>query len=603
MLTAKAIQKGRVVAAYAVLAGAVVLAYEPVRRHDFVSLDDNQYVTANPQVQGGITRPSVCWAFTSADGNWHPLTWLSHMLDCDLYGLAPAGHHLSNLFWHLAGTLLLVGVFHRLTGAFGPSWFLGAVFGLHPVHVESVAWVAERKDVLSAFFWMLTLAAYAHYAQRPGVARYLMVVTALGLGLLAKPMLVTLPCVLLLLDWWPLKRLEPAPVQEKAPAARRRARRTSFPARLARLMLEKAPLLALALASSALTLWAQRSAGAVKNVPLGYRLGQALISYVAYLDKLFFPRRLAVYYPYRTGTPSWHVLAAWGFLALITAAVILAGRRRRYLLVGWFWYLGTLVPVIGLVQAGTQAMADRYTYLPAIGVSIMVGWGLWEVLHRSIWPRRAGVLMLGVLTAALVVGTRLQVRHWRDSLSLYGHALRVTRNNYFAHLLYGKALDRAGRTAEALEQFRQSVAVKPDYADGWYNLGAGLWLSGAEAQAVACWYKTIEYWPNSRLALNNLAWIRATHPQDQMRNAREALVLAERACALAHYDDPEPLDTWAAAYAASGRFDLAVTTAEKALKQARLAANQELAAQIASRLQLYQQGRPYREPPSPKPSP
>ncbi|MEE9371337.1 MAG: hypothetical protein V3W45_07715, partial [Sedimentisphaerales bacterium] len=357
---------------YLALALATAIAYEQVRHNDFVSYDDFAYVTENPDVSSGITRNSVIWAFTSVHvGNWHPLTGLSHMLDCQLFGLDAFWHHLTNLFFHIANTLLLFAVLKKITGAVWRSAFVAAAFALHPLHVESVAWLAERKDVLSGLFWMLTIAAYIRYAQCPTIRKYLLVVLVFALGLMAKPMLVTLPFVLLLLDYWPLGRFQWSPESISEVSTPSESIDTGYQkVTTFRLLSEKIPLFVLSAASSVVTFIVQKSQGAVMAMeifPVRLRIANALVSYTGYIDKMLYPSRLAVLYPFSGDILTWQPIVSLLLLAIISAGVIYAARRSPYLAVGWLWYIGTLVPVLGLVQVGSQAMADRYTYLPSIG--------------------------------------------------------------------------------------------------------------------------------------------------------------------------------------------------------------------------------------------
>lgn len=425
---------------------ATVIAFEPVRNNKFVEYDDDVYVTENEHVKNGIRPVSVIRAFTTPDaGNWHPLTWLSHMLDCELFGLNPFWHHLSNLLFHIANTLLLFLILKKMTGSVWPSGFVAAAFALHPLHVESVAWVAERKDVLSGFFWMLTIAAYILYARRPSLIRYLLVVLFLCLGLMAKPMVVTLPFVLLLLDYWPLCRFgQPYQNRDEKDLSRSQSggvyyAKSSF----WRLVTEKIPLFALVAASAVITFIVQQGAGAMKpgdRFSLSVRISNALVSYIGYILKIFCPIRLAALYPHPGGNlPVWQPIVSAVLLAGITAIVIYLGRHRRYLPVGWLWYLVTLVPVIGLVQVGSQAMADRYTYLPSIGIFIIVAWGTAEFF--SGWRYRKIVFRLtaGVVLAVLLILTRIQVGYWRNNSTLFGHALDVTKDNFIMHNNFGNA--------------------------------------------------------------------------------------------------------------------------------------------------------------------
>ena len=362
---------------YVVLALATSIAFEQVRHNEFVHYDDYDYVVENQQVRAGITCQSIVWAFTAFQkDNWHPLTWISHMLDCELFELNPAGHHLSGLLFHVANTLLLFAVLKKMTGAVWASGFVAAAFALHPLHVESVAWVAERKDVLSGFFWMLTMAAYVRYAERPSVGKYLLVVLSLALGLMAKPMLVTLPFVLLLLDFWPLRRLQlRSQDTNQALPESKSAIKDGYAISLRGSILEKIPLFVLVAASSVITYIAQQSERAMApmwDLTLGSRLANSFVSYVMYIGKMVYPSRLAILYPHPRGNlPLWQAVVC--SLILITISVVVIRIvRRGYLVVGWLWYMGTLVPVIGLVQVGSQAIADRYTYLPSNGIIVMV---------------------------------------------------------------------------------------------------------------------------------------------------------------------------------------------------------------------------------------
>ena len=429
--------------------------YWRVQGHGFLHYDDYQYVVDNPHVRHGLTRQGVLWALTSGyASNWHPLTWLSHMLDCELYGLNPQGHHLNNLLLHIANALLLFRLLLRMTGALWRSAFVAALFALHPLHVESVAWVAERKDVLSTLFWMLTLGAYLRYRERPTGTRYLATLFLFALGLAAKPMLVTLPFVLLLLDCWPLGRM-PSP-------------RSLLP-----LVREKAPFFVLAALSSVITFWVQSHWGAVVlSIPLKERLANALVSYVGYGAKMLWPVNLACFYPHPLdGLPLWQAAGALLLLAGVTVAVVRAGRRLPYLAVGWLWYLGTLVPVIGLVQVGAQAMADRYTYVPLIGLFVMLSWGAGSLAAKGPLPKIATAALSAALLAALLPLTWSQISHWKDSETLFAHALEVTDRNLLAHNNLGNALARQGRLEEAEFHLVEALRLRPDYAAAQNNLG------------------------------------------------------------------------------------------------------------------------------------
>ena len=469
---------------------------------DFVNYDDNKYVTENHHVQAGLTFPGLRWAFDIGyASNWHPLTWLSHMLDCQLFGLDPRGHHLTNLLFHLANTLLLFGVLKRMTGALWPSAMVAALFALHPAHVESVAWVAERKDVLSTFFFLLTLGTYAIYGQQSKIrsARsklaYALALICFALGLMSKPMLASVPFVLLLLDYWPLRRAELS--------AERLRIKPIMP-----LVLEKIPFFALAACSSVITVLAQKRGGAVvpiEVISLDVRCWNALVSYLRYIGKLFWPHDLAVIYPYVYEWPSWLVGAA---AALVLTVSWLALRLRRpspYFPVGWFWFLGTLVPVIGLVQVGEQAMADRYTYIPSIGLFIVISWGAVQVLGN--WPlRKRALITTAAVTLSVCVGlTRSQVACWQDGISLFEHAVAVTRNNATAHNSLGIALAAKNRLAEAVAQYRLALQINPSYGLAHNNLGVALTRLGRHDEAVAHYQSALDVDPEDFDAHFNLA--------------------------------------------------------------------------------------------------
>lgn len=433
-----------------------LLVYGQVCSHDFINLDDQTYVIENPYVNGGLTIDGIRWAFIgSYASNWHPVTWLSHMTDCELFGLNPGGHHLVNLLFHLANTVLLFRVLTRMTRELWPSALVAALFALHPLHVESVAWVAERKDVLSTFFWMLTFWAYVRYVNRPGTFRYLLALLFFLLGLMSKPMLVTLPFTLLLLDVWPLQRVGSLQSGRGLPVAR--------------LFVEKLPFFLCSLGSSVLTLWAQHRGGAVvpvSLVPMSVRIENALSSYASYIGKMFWPSGLAVYYPQSNSWQLWQVLMAGLFLVVVSVLVIQEMQRRPYLAVGWFWYLGTLVPVIGIVQVGGQAMADRYTYVPLIGLFVMIAWGLRDLRMPDKVIKTATTVVLVLCMA----GTWLQLRHWQDSVALFRHTLRVTKNNSLAHFNLGCALYAQGREDESIRHLIEALQIEPTYAKAQYNL-------------------------------------------------------------------------------------------------------------------------------------
>ena len=601
-----------------VLAAVTLAVYAPVREYDFVNVDDPAYVSENPHVLAGLTWDGLRYAFTAFEAaNWHPLTWLSLMLDGQLFGSWAGGYHLVNVGLHIAGSLLVFFVFKRLTANRWASAMVAALFALHPLHVESVAWVSEHKDVLSTVFWMLTLGAYVLYAERPSVLRYMAVFGLLALGLMAKPMLVTLPFVLLLLDYWPLGRL-PKTAAWKAAALR--------------LVAEKIPLLLLAAAASGVTYIAQRQKGAMlfgERMPFTGRLSNAVTAYVAYLAKTIWPGGLSIFYPYDEHLPAWEVGLAAAALVAVTALVVWQGRRRPYLAVGWFWYVGTLVPVIGLVQVGAQAMADRYTYVPLIGVFLAVVWGLADLV--SAWRgRRALLATVGASgVAACLVLTAVQVQYWSDGITLFRRAVEVTPKSARAHADLGDALFMAKRYGEAEEEliaslqiepwqsstwhykglvlaeqhrmeeaiaaFREALRLKPSYVQAHHGLAMACAAVGRWPEAFGHAQEAARLAPEQPVALNNLAWILATCPDPKVRDGSEAVRLAERVCELTGRKNPTLLDTLAAAYAEAGRFDEAVRTAEEARSLALAGGTKPLADVIGERLELYRSGRPWRE--------
>jgi protein O-mannosyl-transferase len=484
------------------LVALTLFVYAPVRHHDFVSIDDPVYVTENPVVSRGVTLDGLVWAFTTGHAsNWHPLTWLSHMLDVHLFGKSPGAHHGTSLVLHLLDTLLLYALLQRMTGRPGPSALVAALFAAHPLHVESVAWVAERKDVLSTLFWILTTWAYvrccgAAATGRPRTAAYLLVVLFFVLGLMAKPMLVTLPLTLLLLDVWPLGRAE----WPRFNAASWRAWRP--------LVLEKTPLLALAAASSAVTFLVQRSGGAVSalsTVPLDRRLENALLSYGTYAARAVWPAGLSPFYPYPASIQPVEVAASAALLIAVSALAVWCARTRPYLLVGWLWYLITLLPVIGVVQIGRQALADRYTYVPLVGLFIAAAWGGAGLLPA--WrPRRIVLPAAAVLgVAAFAIVARAQVLVWADSTTLWRHALALDARNYYAHHALGCLSSDAGRTDEAVRSFEETVRLAPDYPEGHYNLGLMRARLGRNDEAMRSYRAALRLDPTLADAHSSLA--------------------------------------------------------------------------------------------------
>ncbi len=436
-----------------VLALGTLACYWQTRHFEFVDIDDQLYVYKCPMVERGLSWPGVVWAFHSVEGgNWNPLIWLSHMADSQIFGPSAGGHHVTNFLLHAINACLLFFVLREMTGAIWRSGFVAAIFAWHPLHVESVAWVSERKDVLSTLFWLLAMWAYARYAKAAtaGTARkfYGVALLCFALGLMSKPMLVTFPVILLLLDYWPLQRAE-------SPG---------------RLLLEKIPFAVLSFIECLLAIWAQRKVGAMASPGLVPRLENAVVSYVNYIAKFFWPVKLAVFYPFPNSIPALRVVGAVLVLIAITVTVLLAGRRHRYLITGWLWFLITLLPVIGLLQVGMQAMADRYTYVPYIGLSITLAWGFVELVERSARGRELLALGTAVALAGCVAVTCTQIRYWKDSGTLYAHAVAVTSNNYFALDDLGNILRESGKVDEAIARYQEALQCKPA-AGIHYNLG------------------------------------------------------------------------------------------------------------------------------------
>jgi len=619
---------------------------------EFINFDDGDYVYKNPEVARGLTLAGIVWAFTHLHAaNWHPVTWISHMLDCQLYGLSPGGHHLSNVVIHAATVILLFLVVRQMTGALWRSAFVAAVFAIHPLRVESVAWVAERKDMLSGLFFMLTIAAYIRYTRQSSPWSYGFLLLSLALGLMSKPMLVTVPVVLLLLDYWPLHRLTVPDDAKKAPLRRQ-------------LILEKLPLLVLVAASCALTLLAQKVAiQALTHLPSMTRIGNTITSYVVYVRQMLWPFDLTPYYPLRAeDVAASKVLLS--FLLLVGISVIVfIHRRRRYLVTGWLWYLVMLAPVIGILQVGNQAHADRYTYLPQIGLYLALAWGAGDLCVN--WRHRRlifGAFVVAILTA-LTFAARTQTSYWKESESLWSYTLTRTSNNAMAELNLGEALYKKGRVDEAIahltkaveiqpgnatihgslgvalltkgrrdEAFahlRESLQLNPDQApihsslgvallelgqpeesaahlrkaleidpndgDAHYNLGNTLLQMGQASEAVIEYERAVRINPKDTQALNNLAWVLATWPGALIRDGTKAVELAERAESLTQRRSPVISGTLAAAYAEVGRFADAVKTGQRALQLAATEGNISRADSIRAQIEVYQSGAAFRD--------
>jgi tetratricopeptide (TPR) repeat protein len=628
-------------------------------RHDFVNFDDGKYVYENAHITSGLSARGVLWAFTHSHGNnWHPLTSISHMLDCQLFGLKAGGHHFANVFLHTIATILLFLALREMTGSIWRSAFVAALFAIHPLHVESVAWVAERKDVLSAVFFMLTLGAYVRYVRQPSRARYVAMSILFACGLMSKPMLVTVPFVLILLDYWPLQRKSSA----------------------RKLILEKIPLVLLAAASSIATLLAQGKAiSPTEALSFPLRINNALVTCITYIWQMIWPAKLAVYYPHPyERLPLFEIVLACALLVAVSAIVFVLRKRRPYLITGWLWYLSMLVPVIGIIQVGTQGRADRYTYLPHIGLYILITWAIFDLTAN--WRYRRPILCAAtaIVLGALTWCASIQASYWRDSKSLWTHTLVVTSNNDIAHnnlglafqakgqvddaiAQYHKALQtdsgaaryhlaialahnnlgfalvQKGSIDEAISHFEKAVKLSADYADAHYNLGNALLQTGriddalphlqktlsiqpddpeartnlANAlsqkgqlrEAVAQYAKVLEIAPDSIWALNDLAWMRATSSDASFRNGAEAIELALRAIRLSREENPIFLRTLAAAYGESGRFGEAIETARRASDLALRKDDGVLARHLGRDVDLYQTNSALRETPRPNAQP
>jgi len=540
----------------AMLTLTTIAVYWPATRYDFINFDDPAYVTANPQVQGGLTWDSVKWAFLSpVSANWHPLTIMSHMLDCQLFGLNPWGHHLVNVLLHALNAALVFLLLQQLTSAVWRSLAVAALFAAHPLHVESVAWIAERKDVLSGCFGLLSLIFYVRYAQKRSrvegpessagtavsslVTRhssldYVGALFFLALGFMSKPMLVTWPFVMLLLDYWPLGRLR---TKDYGPQTSRSL--SSLVTRHSSLLVEKLPFFALAAVASFVTFVVQKQGGslmATGAMPLDSRVENVPISYCRYLEKLFWPRDLAVFYPHPGYWPVGRVLLAG--LLLVGIAVFVLNNRRRcpFLLMGWLWYCGTLVPMIGLVQTGGQAMADRHTYIASLGIMILAVWGVHALTRR--WRHRLITLSVAGLTVtvACLALTRHQLEYWRDSETLFQHALAVTENNYLAHNNLGDALERKGQTDEAIRQYQEAIHLRPTYADAHYNLGNVLYKKGQTDEAIRQFQDYLRLKPDNIDAHYNLgAAFYQKGRMDEAVNQFQEVIRLKANYAEAHY--------------------------------------------------------------------
>ena len=557
--------------------------------HDFVNFDDDRYVYENPEVSRGLTIDGLKWLLTHSHASlWHPLTTLSHMTDCQIYGLKAGGHHFTNVVLHNIGAVLLFLVFRGMTGCIWRSAFIAAIFAIHPMRVESVAWVAERKDVLSGVFFMLTLGAYLHYTRAPSLSRYVTMSIFFVCGLMSKATFVTVPLVLLLLDYWPLQRASDFRAWQG-------------------LAIEKIPLFVLSAAASLATLFAQTvTMASLDQLPVLPRLKNAVVSLIAYIRQIFWPTDLAVFYPHPHDQLNiWIVVTAAALVIAITLVAIFVRQKHPYVFVGWFWYLLLLVPVLGIVQAGLQARADRFTYLPHIGITMLLTWTCADLTQQ--WRNRRVVLtsMAACAIAASIILAYQQTTYWRDSISLWERALAVTQDNQTAHQNLAAALWSKGKTtdarmhsrAAAITHARTTLKDYPFDVPTHNDLGVLLVQNRDVRAGIEQWETSLQIDPDDGNALNNLAWVLATYPADTIRDGKRAIELAEKAAVLPGGEAPIVLRTLAAAYAEAGDFSNAVNTAQHALDLATKQNNTSLLATLRHEIELYQARTPYRESP------
>ena len=607
-------------------------------RHDFINYDDPDYILTNPEITKGLTLHGMAWVFTHrVSHNWHPLTMITHMLDCQLYGKQAGGHHSTNVILHTLTSVLLFLVLRKMTGALWPSGFIAALFAIHPLRAESVAWVAERKDVLSGLFFVLTLHAYVRYAGKPSSRNYLLVVVVFALGLMAKPMLVTLPLVLLLLDYWPLNRVRKSEVRSQNSKIETGNFETQSSIKL---FLEKVPLLFLSLVSCVITLIAQKQAlDPMEIAPIPVRIYNACVSFIVYIRELFWPSGLALHYPYPSGTLSgWIGLAALATLITVTAMAWARRKQWPYLFTGWLWYVIMLLPVIGLVQVGLQARADRYTYLPHIGLYLAITW-LVLALSKQ-WPYRQEILTAtGTAVVGLLAATaHNQTSYWKNSRTIWTRTLAVTSNNAIAHqslgyrlledrefdaamshlqaaikiwpdygnsktnlqnapvhYAMGRVLTETGHVRESISQYEKALTLRPNDAVVHDELGRALARDGQMENAIAHWEKSLAIAPRRVPTLNDVALYLATCSDARYRNGTRAVQLAQLADQLSSGTDPVIVRTLAAAYAEEGRFDRAINEAERALKLARAQSNSPLANNLGFDIDLYRMNFPRRQ--------
>jgi protein O-mannosyl-transferase len=561
----------------ALVALVTLAVYAQVGDHLFLNFDDPSYVTENPRVMAGITAGNISWAFTSVDaGNWHPVTWLSHLTDVHCFGMNPRGHHLTNAVIHMLSSLLLLLFLFRNTGSLWQSSFVAVLFALHPLHVESVAWVAERKDVLSAFFWFATLILYSRYVEKRQPLWYLFSFLCFVMGLMSKPMLVTLPLIMLLMDYWPFVRYPQGEPGEEVPGIRGRA--------LA-LATEKLPFFACSLLSGIITIYAQHKGGAISSletVPFTLRIENALVAYVRYLIKTVWPSDLAVLYPFSSSLPLWQVTGSLLALILVTVATLRLRYRHPFLTVGWFWFLVTLVPVIGLIQVGSQSMADRYSYLPVTGLFIMAAWGVPVLVGELRYRRPLLFLLAGAAVMACAALTWQQLGYWRDNISLYQHTLKVTSGSYLVHSNLGAAFAEKGNLEEAIHHYRAAIRINPGKFDAHGNLGLALMETGDLDAAVQECRVALRLSPNNPNSHYNLgaALARKGDLNTAIREFRAAL--------LASPDNPAMHTGLGVALAGKGDLDAAIQEFQTVI---RINPNDEYAIRSLERARSRKNGR------------
>ncbi len=585
-----------------VLAVGTLVLYGQVVTFDFINLDDPDYVYNNQYVRSGITAENVTWAFTlHGPGQWHPLTWISHQLDCQLFELDAGMHHLVNALLHVANAVLLFFLLLKMTSALAPSFLVAALFAWHPLGVESVAWVSERRDVLSMLFWLLALHAYVTYSRAGGWRNYGWVAFLFACGLMSKPMVVTLPCVMLLLDFWPLYRWDRLPPLEQSVASRR--------FKLGYLVGEKIPLLAMSLVASFFTFLIQlqeQAVGTFSAYPLTARLGNAMLSYATYLRKLIWPHDLAFFYPYPdTVDMFWAGVSALVLLG-VTAVCLWQLRRRPYLLVGWLWYLGTLVPVIGLLQVGGQSMADRYTYIPLLGIYIAVAWLLADFFRyfrqRGFGSEQSESKQWWIVTIVLVpclLVSFQQIGYWKSGVLLYSRALEVTENNSVAENNLAADYLLLGKLDESLRHFQAANRIAPDRIQPYMGMASIAEERNDPVRALELLRQAEElnqHEMGKPIIAQRLAWLLATAPDDSVRDGAEAVKLAEFSVRLTQLRDANCLHTWAVALAENQQFEKALQVARQASTIARQNSQQKLVDQINLSAEGYRQQQPFRDP-------